>query len=237
MTNLEARRTKKGIVSTTFAHMKERCVKYDRELSFTRIELLDWCIKQKMFHTLFNKWVKANYIKDLKPSIDRLDPLKGYSFDNIRITTYKINRTKGDKEKDIIWGKPIILCDQFGNHIKKFHSLKQAALELNINSSKIGEVLRGVRKKVGEYYFIADENIINSYNKRYQKIKFTDTEKDEIKRLIRLRTNYRKAASYYKRRLEQGKKIKGSPEQLNILALKCNEKLFKIRKIIPTCKN
>lgn len=156
------RRTKKGVIRNIFCHIKERCIKYNRELKFNSDMLLCWAMNQSIFHSIYNDWVKSEFIKETKPSIDRKNPLLGYSFDNIQVVTYKFNRDKGDKEKEILWGIPIIQCDLNGKEIKRFSSIKQAVIYLNIKQPNISSVLLGHRKKTCGYKFKYQSNIYNN---------------------------------------------------------------------------
>lgn len=61
------------------------------EMPYTKSELIGWC-KENGFNTLFNEWVKSGHKKAMKPSVDRIDDFKGYSFDNIRLGTWQDNR-------------------------------------------------------------------------------------------------------------------------------------------------
>ena len=40
---------------------------------------------------IHRQWAEAGYCKDLAPSIDRIGVLRGYSFDNIRLVTWRDN--------------------------------------------------------------------------------------------------------------------------------------------------
>jgi hypothetical protein len=148
------RLTKKGIVRNIFCHIKERCAKYNRELGFTSDQLLAWCINQEVFHKIYWDYLDAGFDKNLKPSIDRLDVFRGYTFDNIQITTYKDNRDKGDKEKLILWGRPIIKLDMNGVEIERYSSIKQAVDKTGLRQSLISAVISGKRNHTGNYKFI-----------------------------------------------------------------------------------
>jgi hypothetical protein len=46
------------------------------------------------FYELYNNWIDSGYKKSDKPSVDRIDDYKGYSFDNIQLMTWKENNKK-----------------------------------------------------------------------------------------------------------------------------------------------
>ena len=58
--------------------------------SYTKEELTKWLYKHG-FKELYNSYVKSGEDKWLRPSVDRLDDDKPYSFDNIRLGTWKDN--------------------------------------------------------------------------------------------------------------------------------------------------
>ncbi len=60
---------------------------------YTKKELKDWMYKNK-YKEIYDAWKKHGYKKDMKPSIDRLDSTKGYSFDNIELVTYRENMNR-----------------------------------------------------------------------------------------------------------------------------------------------
>lgn len=62
---------------------------------YTKQELKVWCFNQSIFHKLYTEWAKGRYYKMLKPSCDRLDNSKSYTFDNLRIVTFKENASAG----------------------------------------------------------------------------------------------------------------------------------------------
>jgi len=51
------------------------------------------------FNLLYAYWTANNCLKDYKPSIDRINSFKPYSFDNIQIMTAKENQLKGHEGK------------------------------------------------------------------------------------------------------------------------------------------
>ena len=61
------------------------------DMPYTKQELISWC-KDNGFDEIYDDWCEFANHKDLKPSVDRIDDLKGYSFDNIRLGTWEDNR-------------------------------------------------------------------------------------------------------------------------------------------------
>jgi hypothetical protein len=71
------------------------------DMLYSKQELCCW-LYDRDFKRIFNDWVDSGYKKDLKPSVDRIDDLKGYSFNNIRLVTWLENRKH--QYQDIING-------------------------------------------------------------------------------------------------------------------------------------
>lgn len=70
---------------------------------FTFMELLEYVeggysLKGQHFWPLYEKWKKSGYKTGLGPSLDRIDPLKGYTWDNVQWMTWDENRAKGRTE-------------------------------------------------------------------------------------------------------------------------------------------
>lgn len=62
--------------------------------SYTKQELKEWILQQENFSILFNLWKESGFNMNNKPSIDRLDDDKPYSFSNIQLMTWKENNDK-----------------------------------------------------------------------------------------------------------------------------------------------
>ena len=67
--------------------------------AYTKQELGEWIKSQPNFQELFDKYIESGFDSWLKPSVDRLDDNKGYSFDNIQLITWKENHDKGIQSK------------------------------------------------------------------------------------------------------------------------------------------
>ena len=111
-------------------------------------ELEQWLVNQPNFKALYDRWVKSDYDRQLVPSADRLDDSKGYSFDNIRLVSYRDNREAYSKQK--IAGvaykqdtKPIYQYDMTGTFIKEFYSITEAVRELGVISNAVSKVCQG----------------------------------------------------------------------------------------------
>ena len=81
---------------------------------------------------IYKEWVKSNFNRWERPSIDRLINTKGYSLDNIQLVTFRENNRKS--HKDAAEGKNctslLKAVDQFdlkGNFIATHMSMTKAA--------------------------------------------------------------------------------------------------------------
>lgn len=152
------RLTKKGVIRNIFSHIKERGLKHNRVVEFSSDELYEWMMSKAEFHKLFDEWEASGFNKAYRPSIDRIDPLRHYLYDNIQVTTYKFNRDKGDAEKLILWGRPIIQLDILGRELGRFPSIKQAVETLNLRQGLVSAVLAGRRNHTGGFKFIYENS-------------------------------------------------------------------------------
>jgi len=68
--------------------------------TYSRKELTNWSFENGL-SSLHDYWKSSGFKKELGPSIDRLDPNKGYSLDNIRLVTWKENNDKAYEDRKI----------------------------------------------------------------------------------------------------------------------------------------
>jgi hypothetical protein len=125
-------RTRKGFISKTYSSQKLRSKRRGHDLpSYTKEELFRWAFSQSEIISLWDNWVKSGYRKGLRPSIDRIDDSKHYSFDNVQLMTWDENDKKG--KVDIFNGvndKHLVSVDQLskeGCFLRSHHSLASAA--------------------------------------------------------------------------------------------------------------
>ena len=114
-----------------------------------------WMIKQDNFVELFNNWKLSGYESRLKPSGDRLDDYKPYTFDNLQLITWGENSDK--MHRDVKSGKnskKSKACEQFtldGVFIAEWVSLKEAARNNVATSAGISQCCKGLTKQSGGY--------------------------------------------------------------------------------------
>lgn len=134
--------SKKGVLNSIYYAQKRSPISKKEGLpSYTKEELSVWLFSQDLFHALFDKWVHSGYLKDLKPSIDRKDDYKGYSFDNIQLMTWKKNRTKHHKDRkngvNNKASRPVNKLNKDGVFIKAYPSMCSAARDVNGDATSI----------------------------------------------------------------------------------------------------
>ena len=92
-------KTKKGFLMRLYRNMKSRItgIQKTKHHLYQGKELLgkedfyEWSLSDKTFHDLFSEWEISNYERRLTPSVDRVDPGKGYSVDNMEWVPFHEN--------------------------------------------------------------------------------------------------------------------------------------------------
>lgn len=158
------RQTYKGLTANIYAKILERSRRNNREnAQFNLGEFREWLL-QTDIHRLFRGWQRCGYKTDRRPSVDRIDTLRGYTFDNMQVITAKENRSKGDEEKIVLWGIPIHQISMSGTIVAKYPSIKVASQITGINRNNISTVINKKRKSAGGYKWEIIGNIYESPN-------------------------------------------------------------------------
>jgi hypothetical protein len=92
-------KTLKGKLVRTYRNMLSRVrgILKNKSHLYEGLEILDkecfyeWSLNNQEYLDLFKNWVEADYDLKLSPSIDRINPLLGYTLDNIRWVTFEFN--------------------------------------------------------------------------------------------------------------------------------------------------
>ncbi len=145
-------RTKKGVITTIYGGQTASSKRRGHSpQTYSREWLNGWIMDQDLFHTLYAKWVDSGYIRDLKPSVDRLEDELPYTESNIQLMTAGQNRDKqgvqiktGLKTSML---KPVIKLSKDGVHIEEYHSAREAARAMNAHSSGVIDCCNGKKKK------------------------------------------------------------------------------------------
>lgn len=153
-------RTKEGKLSFMYQAQKQRCKLKNMPLpSYNQKQFIDWAMSKSIYHTLFNNWVLSNYSKEFSPSIDRIDDYKSYSFDNIRIVTWKDNNEKGKLSQKLGLNRKnsieVIQLDKEGNVLNTYYSISNASRETGLVISGIAKASNpdNPRQTCGGYYW------------------------------------------------------------------------------------
>ena len=145
------RLTYKGLTANLYAKIRERSKRNNRHNNeFTLAEFREWLLQTDICG-LYGRWQECGFKADRRPSVDRIDPLKGYTFDNMQVITAKENRVKGDAEKLILWGKRVYQSTPTGEVFAIYPSIKEASIKTGINRNNISSVCNGKRKQAGGY--------------------------------------------------------------------------------------
>lgn len=128
--NYEFNKTKKGVLRTIFYTQILGSKKRGHDKpSYTKDEFIKYGLNNNYFNIIYDRWVALNYDKDEKPSFDRIDSKKGYSFDNIQIMTWRENNIKGRNENKKC--KKVAQYTLDGIFLKQFDSISEATKEVN----------------------------------------------------------------------------------------------------------
>ena len=143
------RKSKRGVATVIYNSQKNSSGQrgYGYPI-YSRDEFIKWCLEQPIFHTLYDAWVKGGYNRWLKPSIDRIDDYIGYTFDNIRIVTWRENceSVYADKRNGVNnkQSKAVLMIDKIsGDIINEYYSMHQAERDVGISCSNIHKCCNG----------------------------------------------------------------------------------------------
>ena len=103
----------------------------------------------KKFDRLYDEWVRSDYKKEFKPSLDRILCKKGYLVNNVQWLSWSENRYKQTMERRCRKG-PVI--QKQGDKVIKIHiSQRKAVMDTGITQSNMSSCLNGKRQTAGGY--------------------------------------------------------------------------------------
>lgn len=143
------RKTKKGVLTNIYQHLKQR-----NKVDFSLKEFHEEFLENKKFLRLFSEWEKSNYNIQLKPSIDRINCKKHYYFKNIQMMTWAENRYKQSATDGKRGRKPRVMQMLGDKIVKIFQSQRHCVKDLGISQGNLSMVLNGKRNFVNGYKFI-----------------------------------------------------------------------------------
>ena len=139
------RKTKKGVLTNIYNHQKNRNI-----VEYSLKEFQEKFIDDKIFKRLYDEWVKHNYNKQYKPTIDRIDCFGTYNFKNIHCLSWADNRYKQRMELKRIRSRKVLMLKD-GEVVKEFNSQRQAVIETSLSQGNLSSCLSGRRKYCGGY--------------------------------------------------------------------------------------
>ena len=144
---------------TTYNGMRNRNkAKSFGELKFSCEQFEKWVLDNysEKFYLMFEKYVNSGFDKYEKPSIDRIDDYKGYTFDNMQLLNWRENNEKGRKSnKNKIscaevakryCSKTVEQFDLNGNFISEYESTHEIERKLGYSSSSIARACRKTKE-------------------------------------------------------------------------------------------
>ena len=100
-------KTKPGFLMRLYRNMtsrvngiqKRKAHLYSGKDLLSRAEFYEWAESSGDFHSLFSAWEISGYERKSTPSVDRVDPSKGYTVENMEWVTFSENCRRGGKAK------------------------------------------------------------------------------------------------------------------------------------------
>lgn len=125
------------------------------DMPYSKAQLIQW-MKNNGFDDLFKAWVDSGHMNSLKPSVDRIDDFKGYSFSNIRLGTWQDNRDH--QASDIMSGtgtsgrrcKPLLKMNENMKVICEYPSFNSAKRDCGYHMEYA--IKKGTKCKMGFYW-------------------------------------------------------------------------------------
>jgi len=144
-----------GLVTHIYSGQKQRATEKGYVLPYTRDDLIYWVLTHSKFDKLYSDWVDSGFLSELRPSTDRIDDYKGYSFGNLHLVTWGENiiRAWADRKNGVNnkRSKTVIQFDKEGNFIKEYHSTMQVQRETGIPNQSISRVCNNKRYSAGGF--------------------------------------------------------------------------------------
>ena len=148
-----------GVITEIYKAQVARSTKrWKNRPEYTKQWLTSWLNSQPNFKVLFHSWEVSGYLKELKPSIDRIDNDIPYTKSNIQLMTWQDNKDKASKDiRNVILihgNKPqrgVIQFTKDMTYINSYASLSNAERATGVNHSSIANCCRLGRKYAGNY--------------------------------------------------------------------------------------
>ena len=169
-------KTEKGFIKKAYSNLFKNSKDRNHVMPDFSLDVFKtWSINNN-FKTLFKVWKDSNYLKDLKPSVDRLDSTKPYTLINMRLCTWKENNEAAYLERRegtriTRQNRIVIQKDVEGNFINQFPSISKASRDTNICRVRINKCVKNKCDLAGgfkwEYSQDQPKNIPNPRDIKY----------------------------------------------------------------------
>ena len=156
MIKLEYRRTKDGLLSKIYSSQKATSSRRNHiPPTYSLQELKEWMFSLENFNDIYDEWKQSDYDTKKIPSIDRREDDLPYTLQNIQLTTWEINNSRGcsDRKKGINnkVNKSVSQYTLNNIFIEKFHSIAQASRKVGIATSSIHDICNNKNKSPGKF--------------------------------------------------------------------------------------
>ena len=92
------------LASKMYSRQKQSSIERGHPLpDYDRKWLTEWLMSRDNFKDMHTKWIESNMESSLKPSVDRINPLKPYTKDNIQLVTWGENNKKSRSIDSIVY--------------------------------------------------------------------------------------------------------------------------------------
>ena len=138
------KKSKEGLIRRILVQQKRSSKKRGHvPPKYSLDEFRSWFYLQPNFEDLYLNWVSSNFDKNITPSVDRLNDLNPYCFENIRLVTWRENMVKafndklnGVTNKDM---KKVYQYDINMNFIRDYHSGTYASKIIGCSQTAISK--------------------------------------------------------------------------------------------------
>ena len=144
-----ARRTKPGLVKDLYRAQVSNSRRHKRPTpTYTEEWFTDWMYNQRLLHVLYDSWVNSGYVKNLRPSVDRVDSSLSYTEGNIQLMTFGENNSKQDKDY-------VEILQQWSEDgkrlIREYISREEARKSTGVIGTNISKCIKGKRPRAGGF--------------------------------------------------------------------------------------
>ncbi len=93
------------LTSKLYTTQRKSCKERSHEKpEYTLNEFREWIKNNDNFYKILEQWVSSGFKLTMKPTVDRINPFKTYSFSNIRVITVGENNSKSQIDKSMVYG-------------------------------------------------------------------------------------------------------------------------------------